>query len=303
MKDYSNLFKDTFNKILKERIQAQFVKKSLEIKIDELYFDGHALSIRDPFKLIYDEKSNTNFTDSFQIEGAKIIIEKGDEFGFYNKVVSDIYCQQIAIVFENVINLFLKIFKQFEVENKSDFESLLKSYKKSKEGLRKNKFLLYDKMNFNTNGKKCIYVVKIQALKNGKISIRNLKKEIRNESLKSYQCMELIWLYLSNEIKENNLKVVTNKYLSQNIFEFLTFMKDSRNSIIHNDNIIKGNQNTHFKKKYFIVEKLENDFEKISLDFQKTKMILEDYSFVVYLIYCALNLKYNNEDVLKVFSL
>lgn len=47
-------------------------------------------------------------------------------------------------------------------------------------------------------------------------------------------------------------------------------MKDSRNSIIHNDNIIKRNQNIHFKK-YFIIEKLENDSEKISLDFEKTK--------------------------------
>lgn len=128
MKDYSNLFKDTFNKILKERIQAQFVMKSLEKKIDELHFDGHALLIRDPFILIYDEKSNTNFTDSFQIEGAKIIIEKGDEFGFYKKVVSDIYCQQIAIIFENVINLFLKIFKQFRIENKDDFELILDKY-------------------------------------------------------------------------------------------------------------------------------------------------------------------------------
>ncbi len=220
MKDYSNLFKETFNKILKEKIQAQFVNKSLERKLEELCFDGHRLSIRDPFKLIYDENSNSNFVDNFVINGDVIIIKEGDELGFYNKVVSDIYCQQIAIVFENVINLFLKIFKQFEVENKSDFDSLLKNYKKSKEGSRKNKFLLYDKINFNTNGKKCIYVIKTQALKNGKISIRNLKNEIRNESLKSYQCMELIWLYLSSEIKENNLKVVTNKYLSQNIFNF-----------------------------------------------------------------------------------
>jgi hypothetical protein len=280
MKDYSNLFKDTFNKILKERIQAQFVKKSLEIKIDELYFDGHALSIRDPFKLIYDEKSNTNFTDSFQIEGAKIIIEKGDEFGFYKKVVSDIYCQQIAIVFEIVINLFLKLFKQFRIENKDDFELLLDEYVSNLKTVR-------EKINEG-----CF------EYKN--IVLKNYRSDINKENLKSYQCIELLKLYLSSEIKENNLKVLTKKYLSQNIFEFLIFMKDSRNSIIHNDNIIKRNQNTHFKK-YFIVEKLENDSEKISLDFEKTKMILEDYSFVVYLIYCALNLKYNNEDVLKIF--
>ena len=280
MKDYSNLFKDTFNKILKERIQAQFVKKSLEIKIDELYFDGHALSIRDPFKLIYDEKSNTNFTDSFQIEGAKIIIEKGDEFGFYKKVVSDIYCQQIAIVFEIVINLFLNLFKQFRIENKDDFELLLDEYVSNLKTVR-------EKINEG-----CF------EYKN--IVLKNYRSDINKENLKSYQCIELLKLYLSSEIKENNLKVLTKKYLSQNIFEFLIFMKDSRNSIIHNDNIIKRNQNTHFKK-YFIVEKLENDSEKISLDFEKTKMILEDYSFVVYLIYCALNLKYNNEDVLKIF--
>ncbi|MFV0146300.1 hypothetical protein OBJ96_05465 [Empedobacter falsenii] len=280
MKDYSNLFKDTFNKILKERIQAQFVKKSLEIKIDELYFDGHALSIRNPFKLIYDEKSNTNFTDSFQIEGAKIIIEKGDEFGFYKKVVSDIYCQQIAIVFEIVINLFLKLFKQFRIENKDDFELLLDEYVSNLKTVR-------EKINEG-----CF------EYKN--IVLKNYRSDINKENLKSYQCIELLKLYLSSEIKENNLKVLTKKYLSQNIFEFLIFMKDSRNSIIHNDNIIKRNQNTHFKK-YFIVEKLENDSEKISLDFEKTKMILEDYSFVVYLIYCALNLKYNNEDVLKIF--
>lgn len=280
MKDYSNLFKDTFNKILKERIQAQFVKKSLEIKIDELYFDGHALSIRNPFKLIYDEKSNTNFTDSFQIEGAKIIIEKGDEFGFYKKVVSDIYCQQIAIVFEIVINLFLKLFKQFRIENKDDFELLLDEYVSNLKTVR-------EKINEG-----CF------EYKN--IVLKNYRSDINKENLKSYQCIELLKLYLSSEIKENNLKVLTKKYLSQNIFEFLIFMKDSRNSIIHNDNIIKRNQNTHFKK-YFIVEKLENDSEKISLDFEKTKMILEDYSFVVYLIYCTLNLKYNNEDVLKIF--
>ncbi|MFV0151585.1 hypothetical protein OBJ95_13450 [Empedobacter falsenii] len=262
MKDYSNLFKDTFNKILKERIQAQFVKKSLEIKIDELYFDGHALSIRNPFKLIYDEKSNTNFTDSFQIEGAKIIIEKGDEFGFYKKVVSDIYCQQIAIVFEIVINLFLKLFKQFRIENKDDFELLLDEYVSNLKTVR-------EKINEG-----CF------EYKN--IVLKNYRSDINKENLKSYQCIELLKLYLSSEIKENNLKVLTKKYLSQNIFEFLIFMKDSRNSIIHNDNIIKRNQNTHFKK-YFIVEKLENDSEKISLDFEKTKMILEDYSFVVYL--------------------
>ena len=112
MKDYSNLFKETFNKILKEKIQAQFVNKSLERKLEELCFDGHRLSIRDPFKLIYDENSNSNFVDNFVINGDVIIIKEGDELGFYNKVVSDIYCQQIAIVFENVINLFLKIFKQ-----------------------------------------------------------------------------------------------------------------------------------------------------------------------------------------------
>ena len=47
MKDYSNLFKETFNKILKEKIQAQFVNKSLERKLEELCFDGHRLSIRD----------------------------------------------------------------------------------------------------------------------------------------------------------------------------------------------------------------------------------------------------------------
>lgn len=132
-----------------------------------------------------------------------------------------------------------------------------------------------------------------------KIILKNYRNDIKKENLKSHQCLELLELYLGSEIKENNLRVLTNKFLSQNIFEFLTFMKDCRNSIIHNDNIIKRNQNTHFKK-YFIIEDLENGSEKISLNFEKTKKILEDYSFVVYLIYCALNLKYKNEDVLKI---
>ena len=279
MKDYSNLFKDTFNKILKERVQARFVNKGLEEKLKDLGFEGHKLAAIDPFKIDYSEDFNCNFTYSFLIKDAKIFIDNENRLEVYNKIVSDIYCQQIAIVFENVINLFLKIFKQFRIENKDDFELLLEEHVSGLESVKEK--------------------IDEDCFEYKKIILKNYRNEIKRENLKSHQCIELLKFYLSSEINDINLNVATNKYLSQNIFEFLTFMKDLRNSIIHNDNIIKRNQNTHFKK-YFIVEKLENDSEKISLDFEKTKKILEDYSFVVYLIYCALNLKYNNEDVLKI---
>ena len=278
MKNYSPLFKDSFNKILKEMHQAKFIHKSVESKLEDVYedvyFEGKKLTINNPF-----EKNSI-----FLLNDVRRIIEENNRLVAYGQIVSDIYCQTIAVVFENVINLFIKIFKNLEKENSEAFELLINEYisnKEKKQEKTDNKFLEFKKL-----------------------SINKFKKEIMRENLKSFQCIDLLRFFLKTEFEKIREDVVLKQFLSENIIEFFSFMKDCRNAIIHNDNIVKfkNEKNDLIFWKYFNLKDNLDGYHCNSLDYEKTEKILEDYSHVIYLIYCALNMKYGNVDELKYSS-
>ena len=266
MLDYTEDFKKLYTKLLYNFISLKVNEEAFNNKIINLDRSLYRQIITNPFELEDDWLLN------FVPQNIGVEINRDNKKETFETLVSEIFCLNSVHIFENTYDMIYKVLNIIYRYDEKKFKEYVKEYVKQQQQQQQQQHKQYQ------------YI--LDKFESGKLN--------------SLNTIGLLGCIINDELIENSKEVKVKEYYNLNPISFLQIMRDYRNSIVHSNGIFEI---TKDKKRYlYNFKELDDNSVLLMLDFHSIKLIVEAYKQVIYVIYKALNLKYNKKDFLNITS-